>query len=632
MAGGAVVALALGLPILIPATAYKGPLERIVSQATGRSFTIRGPLHFTLLPEIGIRADDIALANMPRGQAQNMVTAGDVRVGVQVAPLFGGRVEVSTIVLDRPVIALEVDPEGHANWTFARPRQTAGTRQPARPQIRAHFSGLKIVHGKVTYFNARTGSKREFDDVDAAVSLAEFDQPATLEGAFTHAGQRVHVGAKVGTPEQLLQDKSTMLDLSVTSDLLRAAFKGEVSAEGRGTGALTIDVPSLRSAATWLGAHLPDSGGLNALSLHSGFRGDNKHAEFSGLHLILDDATITGNLQLDASGEVPAVRGALQAGHLDLNPYIEKPATRDTPHRPHDNSEEWSEKPITLAVLKKLNADLKLDAGSLAVRNMKIGKAHVVLSLADGRLKANLDPVALYGGTGRAALDVDANSLTYRNRVRFEHVALRPFLSDTIGVHQIEGTGTIALDVASHGDRARTIMGGLGGSGSIDFQDGRLRGVDLGEVARTIQHLLAPRIPESSFTEYSELGASFTLTNGILDNRDFHLKGPVLQASGSGQVDIGNRTIDFRIEPKASAIIAHEKLAIGVPFRITGPWRHLHYRAEVEQLVNGVIANLKAGRAPFKGLFGASQDSNKPPGKKKHKSLDEALKNMLGIH
>ena len=562
-----------------------------------------------------------------------MMTARDVRVGVLFAPLLAGRIAVSTVVVDRPVIALEVDAAGRANWTFARSRKSPGTGQPARPQIRAHFSGLTIVQGRITYFNARTGSTRTFDDVDATVAFAEFDQPAVVSGAFTRAGQRVAVRAKVATPELLLQDKATALDLSVTSDLLRADFKGSVSADGRGNGRLRIDAPSARRAAIWLGAHLPDSGGLNALSLQSVFRGDNKIAEFSALRLTLDGATITGNLKVDAGGEVPAVRGALQVDRLDLNPYIERPSSPGAPHRPHDR-EAWSEKPITLAILKKLDADLALDTGSLTVRNMKIARAHVVLALSGGRLKAKFDPIALYGGVGRAELDVDANSFTpvYHNSLRFDRVALQPFLSDTIGVHQIEGTGTIALDVSSRGDHARAIMGGLNGSGSIDFRNGRLRGVDLGAVARAVQHLLGSSIGDGSFTDYSGLGASFTLANGVLDNRDFHLAGPVLQASGSGQVDIGNRTIDFRIEPKATATFGHEKLAIGVPFRITGPWRHLRYKADVERLVNGVIENLEAGRAPFKGLFGADTKQAPPGGKKKHKNLDEALKNMLGIH
>jgi AsmA protein len=635
-AGAAVVALGLALPFLIPADAYKGQIEAAVSRTTGRPFTIRGPLHFTLVPMPGVEADDVALANMPHGRAPAMVTADDVRVGVALSPLLGGRIEVSTIILDRPVIALEVDEQGHANWTLPRAQGGAAKNAPPpRLQFKAHFSGLKLVHGKITCDNAHTKSHREFDDVDATVSFTELNQPATLDATFDHAGHRVSVQAKLGTPTLLLRDQPTSLDISAASDLLRAGFKGTVSPEGSGSGALNIDAPSARKAALWLGAKLPDTGGLNALSLRSNFQGDNKTAELSDLKLMLDGATITGDVKLDTSGERPAVRGALQADWLDINPYIEQPSSPRAPHRPH-NSEEWSDKPITLGLLNKLDADVTIDTGRLTVRKLTIDNAHIVVSLAAGRLKARLDPVTLYGGKGSAGLDVDASSTlpAYRNTLRFEHVALAPFLGDSIGVRQIEGTGVIALDVSSRGDTARAIMGGLNGTGSIDFRDGRLRGVNLGQVARSIQNLLGTRVSADSFTDYANMGASFTLADGVLDSNDFHMAGPVLHASGGGQVDIGNRTIDFRIVPATTASVAHEKFDIGVPFHITGPWRHLHYKADVESLVNGVFENLEAGRAPFQGLLGkpAGEKPGPPEGKKKHKNLGEAVKNMLGIH
>src|SRR5438105_8324999 len=150
-AGAAVVALGLALPFFIPAGAYKGQIEAAVSRATGRPFTIRGPLHFALFPTPGVQADTIALANMPHGHAPAIVTADDVRVGVALAPLLGGRIEVSTIVLDRPVIALEVDAQGHGNWTVARTQGATKTAAPPQWKFKAHFSGLKLVQGKITY-------------------------------------------------------------------------------------------------------------------------------------------------------------------------------------------------------------------------------------------------------------------------------------------------------------------------------------------------------------------------------------------------------------------------------------------------------------------------------------------------
>jgi hypothetical protein len=127
------------------------------------------------------------------------------------------------------------------------------------------------------------------------------------------------------------------------------------------------------------------------------------------------------------------------------------------------------------------------------------------------------------------------------------------------------------------------------------------------------------------------MDGTFAVTHGVLTSGDFRLAGQRLSMTGSGAVDVGSRAIDFRIVPKAPASIAHQKLIIGIPFRIRGPWRHVHYTADVFGMVRGLLENLEAGRAPFKGMFAGS--SPKPDDKKKkHKSVDDALKNMLGIH
>ena len=224
MAGAAVATLALGLPFLIPATAYKGPIEadrqprhraapsRSADRCISRCFRMTG-----------IEADDVALANMPLGRTPAMMTARDVRVGVLFAPLLAGRIEVSTVVVDRPVIALEVDAAGRANWTFARSRKSPGTGQPAQPQIKAHFSGLTIVHGRITYFNARTGSTRTFDDVDATVASHRVRSAGRCERRLhPRRATRSRPGEASQRPNCCCRTKPTALDLSVTSDLLRA--------------------------------------------------------------------------------------------------------------------------------------------------------------------------------------------------------------------------------------------------------------------------------------------------------------------------------------------------------------------------------------------------------------------------
>jgi AsmA protein len=183
-------------------------------------------------------------------------------------------------------------------------------------------------------------------------------------------------------------------------------------------------------------------------------------------------------------------------------------------------------------------------------------------------------------------------------------------------------------------------MHNLSGSGSLDFANGRLKGIDFGKVGRAIQGMLGAKGPSEAFTDYSALDASFRIANGVLSSGDLKLQSPLIETTGSGTVDLGNRTIDFRIVPTASASFGGGKtVKIGVPFNIQGPWKHVRTKADVGSLVSGVIDNLASGKAPFKGLLGGKPDA-KPlaptdpnaPKKKKHKNLDEALKNMLGIH
>jgi AsmA protein len=143
--------------------------------------------------------------------------------------------------------------------------------------------------------------------------------------------------------------------------------------------------------------------------------------------------------------------------------------------------------------------------------------------------------------------------------------------------------------------------------------------------------LLGTAIHPDAFTSYAMMRGSFTVAKGVLTSKDFQLAGPVLSMTGAGSVDLGNRAIDFKVTPQASAIIAKQKFSIGVPFHIKGPWKHLHYTADISGVVNSVLDNLSSGKAPFKGLFG-SKPKDPAALKKKHKNIGDALKNMFGIH
>jgi AsmA protein len=618
-------------PFVLPASIYKEQIEHGVTRATGRAFVIKGPLHFALFPNLAIRADMVSLANVPGGRGA-LFTADDVRFGVKLWPLFFRRVEITQVVLEHPTLNLEVDAQGRANWILRSVQRSGGGKSSPTSAMTEQFSRIEIAQGRLTYTNLHARSEHSIYAVDAVVDLTQLDRPASVAGAFTLADHRIAFKATAATPQLLLQERVAAIDLSLKSDLIQAGFKGTIAPNGSLIGNATAMTASLHATADWLGIRLPGSGGFGPFSFNGRIAYDNSYFRLAGATIEIDGATAKGDMSVDTRPAVPYANGTLAIDRLDLTPYTERRHKQGVAHVHHD-SDAWSEEPIVFDALKKVNADITLEVGALTLRKLQLGKTRIAAAVKNAQLTAKLDPVTLYGGTGRAELTVDAREMPrFRNTVEFDHVSLQPFLSSTIGVKQIEGTGTIKLDVRSKGDSAATIMRKIEGKGSIDFHDGQVRGVDLGRVAKTVQSLLGGAIQSGAFTRYSTMSGTFAATNGVLTSNDFQLTGPILHMTGTGSVDVGQRSLDFRLMPQTTAVIAKQKLSIGIPFHIKGPWKHVHYTADVAGLVNGVLDNLSSGRAPFKGLFGSGAPNDPHAPKKKHKNIGDALKNMFGIH
>ena len=624
-----IVAIALVLPFVVPTGTYRDRIESAAAHATGRVLRIEGPLRLMLFPQFGLKAEKVTLANMPGGHATAMVSVGDIRLALHFLPLLTGRVELAQIELDHPAIELEVNAEGRSNWNLAKGKRAGAGGSSVTLPANTEFSGIKVSDGSISYTNDKTGTHRAVDHVNAIVAITRLDHPFVVDGNLTQNGHRIDFDVKIATLQTLLGDGTTALDLSLTSDMMQAGFKGVLGRDGALVGTLKFDTASLRGVIGWLGDGLQPGGGLGRTSLESHIASKDKVTTLSAVRLLLDYSNMTGTLAIDTHGKVPSLTGALSVDRLDLNPYLAA-GGKSASGQPAAKAETgWSRTPINLALLKKADARLSLEVGALRLRNLRLGKTVASVTLADGVLTARLDPITLYGGTGRAELDVDGrgNVPTFRNSLKFERVALWPFLDDTLGVRRIEGTGSLILDVAARGTSADAVMRTLSGKGSLTCSHGRIRGVDLGAIARTIQSVLGGATGTSANTDFFDMSGTFVIANGVLTNSDFRLAGPLLSMTGVGAVDLGGRSIDFRLVPKATA----RGVSIGIPFRVKGSWDHVHYAPELSGVMNGVLQNLENGRAPFKDLFGGGNKTQDGP-KKNKKSVGDVLKNMFGIH
>ena len=60
----AIVVAILATPFLIPLTIYRGRIEAAASAALSREVHIKGPLHLTVYPDLGLSLSDVTIANV----------------------------------------------------------------------------------------------------------------------------------------------------------------------------------------------------------------------------------------------------------------------------------------------------------------------------------------------------------------------------------------------------------------------------------------------------------------------------------------------------------------------------------------------------------------------------------------
>jgi AsmA protein len=610
-----IIVLALVVPALIPLDTYKAQALAGIEQATGRKARIDGEFSFSVLPTFRFTAGKVGLANAPGAQPAEMVTLDTLTIRVALFPLLRGHVVVDAFVLEKPVISLSVDRNGRPNWQFDTPPARPGEAPPTTgggPGLGGLTLGdVRIVDGRIAYADARSGARYDIDDVDMKVALPSLSSPMKADGSLVWNKEKVTLTLDVENPEALLGGRPTGLAARVTSSHITVGLKGTASSAGvmKASGALDLDVPSVRKLAAWAGrpVDMPGSG-LGPLKITGLVEVDGPRAAFRDARIALDAIKGAGEFRFDSGGPRPYAGGKLALETVDLNPYLPPPAPADkdagakpAPGSPPARSQEWSDDPIDLSPLRQADADFDLTVAALIARKIKIGKSHVGVTLKNGRLVADLTEMALYGGGGKARITADASERLPALALRFglDGVDARPLLTDAMDLDRIEGKANAALETQGRGLSQRQIISSLEGAGRVQFLDGAVRGLNLAAMVRNISTaFLDAEARKEQKTDFAELSGTYTIRSGIVTNTDMALKSPILRVTGKGTVDLPQRRVSYRVEPKAVATTQGQGgpadvAGITVPVIVEGPWDNLSYRPDLA----GAVGSATKGKA-----------------------------------
>jgi AsmA protein len=231
---------------------------------------------------------------------------------------------------------------------------------------------------------------------------------------------------------------------------------------------------------------------------------------------------------------------------------------------------------------------------------MTFSNVALALRVANGAADARLTRISLYDGGGTARLIADGSGALPRIAVELnaQNVQAETLLRDAIGFDRIAGRGRLSASLVGQGASQAAIMRSLRGNASFNFNDGELKGVNLAQVARTIQAALSGQaVGAGASTDFAELSATFAVADGVMATDNLRLLNPFVRLDGQGLVNIGAQSIDMRIAPRAVRSIEGQGgdasiAGLGIPFRVSGPWSRVSFRPALEEVVQNQLRDI----------------------------------------
>ena len=585
----------------------------------------------------------------------------------------GSEVEIDNFVLVDPVIHLEVKADGTPNWQFesasaAAPAPTtttdtssSGSSSSSLNQIR--LGDVAIKNGTATYRNAKTGQSLAFEAVNLDLSLPGLDQPFDASGSLTWNSEPLKFSLTAQRPRALTEGGPTPVEFSLASSKVEATYKGSFQAFDKMEfiGGVDLNVPSVRDLASWLGSPLPAGKGFGALAVHGEARGGGGSYNFKNAKIAFDGMNATGNVAVSTVGQRPRIKGNLDLDRVDANVYMvddsTAPASSDGGGSGGSSGGDggWSTTPIDLSGLKAVDADISITTKELLVKAIRIGTSAIDMTLNNGILSVDLNKLALYKGAGSGSLILNGATRVPQMNAAFKigGVEAEPLLTDAAGFKRLSGLSAISFAVNATGRSQREIISSLDGNGDVKFTNGAIKGINLAQLMRTV--FTAPATGWTSGgtqdTDFSELGGTFTITRGLLTNKDLKLLSPLIRVAGSGTVDLPAQTLNYRVEPKLAATLEGQgggtAKGIEVPIIVSGPWSKPSFRPDLASMLQNkeqtldTIKSLKdgGGKALLNDLLGGGTQTDSTtkdttttttPDDSKKVSPEDALKSLFG--
>jgi AsmA protein len=252
--------LALGVFLVtFNPNAYAPEIITAVEQATGRTLTLGGPIQIALSLTPTIEAGDVSLANPPDFADPNFLTFQRVEARIALLPLLSHKLDIQRLVLVDPVVTLEQNFAGQADWNFDTTPQSVQPNSAAPPATAKPHRGYQTTLEAVELQNGRLLLKDAKGNQTGALAITDLtgtadspSAPLKLDAQAAFNGVPFTLNGQVGAIERFsgIGHGLWPVDISLAAAGATATVNGTFAHPRLGKGydlAITAAIPALDS-------------------------------------------------------------------------------------------------------------------------------------------------------------------------------------------------------------------------------------------------------------------------------------------------------------------------------------------------------------------------------------------------
>lgn len=547
----------VSIPFVVPVETLKNQAVAQIEKFTGRKVSM-GKVSLSVFPNIALSADDVKI-----GQPEWVKGGGDMaevknlRIGVELMPLFQKDIHVTDISLDTPKLHLVKQGE-KANWQF-NTQAAKEVKEDAKTEDRVEAAPAKkgsvgaplrldsfsMSNGSIIFEDSASGTKQVLSDTNIKLSSKDLPKSLKLQGDAVYNGTKAAISLSLGSPFELSAGATSNVDL-------KASLK-DISVEWAGTLAMKSGKPVITGT-----VKIPE---LNTVAM--------------------------GGASGGKEGEGSETKAAAPA-----------------------SSERWSSAPISMQPLNAANADVNVEIGKLVLTKMTLDNVKAHVKLSNGSLNADVDEMKLFSGAIKLAVSAQAAGAA-GIKAAMTNVQIEDMLVTLAQSRVMSGTLNGNVNLNMHGNSQRAMVSSLNGTGAFDLKDGSYNGGNLVDMTRNVATSFQRGTNAAGKTDFKELSGTFNAKDGVLFNEDLKMTGTLLSLTGKGQIDLPQWLVHYMVTPVMITNRGSETAAasgITVPVKIEGDLDSPSYHPDLSGALQEGLKNPEKLKENLQNVKGNLKD------------------------